>query len=133
MKFGTTVTHDNAILKHFVAKVLVVFFEGSICQGKKERKMSFSNREIMHESFKTTAPCATLIDVKLLIPGGLVSFPLLPRYRLRPRMLRDVSQLDMRVKLFGDWVDFPVCVAPTSTQKAVHPDGELATARGMKC
>jgi len=26
-------------------------------------------------------------------------------------MLRDVSQLDMRVELFGEWVEFPVCVA----------------------
>jgi len=27
------------------------------------------------------------------------------RYRLRPRMLRDVSQLDMRLELFGEWVE----------------------------
>jgi len=53
------------------------------------------------------------------------------RYRLRPRMLRDVSQLDMRVKLFGDWVEFPVCVAPTARHGYAHPDGEIATARGI--
>jgi len=29
-------------------------------------------------------------------------------------MLRDVSQLDMRVELFEEWVEFPVCVAPTA-------------------
>ena len=52
------------------------------------------------------------------------------RYRLRPRMLRDVSQLDMRVKLFGECVEFPVCVAPTSRHGYAHPDGEVATARG---
>jgi len=52
------------------------------------------------------------------------------RYRLRPRMLRDVSQLGMRVKLFGDWVEFPVCVAPTARHDYAHPDGEIATARG---
>jgi len=45
-------------------------------------------------------------------------------------MLRDVSQLDMRVKLFGDWVEFPVCVAPTARHGYAHPDGEIATARG---
>ena len=52
------------------------------------------------------------------------------RYRLRPRVLRDVSQLDMRVKLLGEWVDFPICVAPTACHKYIHPDGEVATARG---
>ena len=52
------------------------------------------------------------------------------RYRLRPRMLRDVSQLDMRVELFGEWVEFPVCVAPTARHDYAHPDGEIATARG---
>lgn len=45
-------------------------------------------------------------------------------------MLRDVSQLDMRVKLFGEWVEFPICVAPTAMHRFVHPEGELATARG---
>jgi len=45
-------------------------------------------------------------------------------------MLRDVSQLDMRVELFGEWVEFPVCVAPTARQDYAHPDGEIATARG---
>ena len=45
-------------------------------------------------------------------------------------MLRDVSQLDMRVELFGEWVEFPVCVAPTARHDYAHPDGEIATARG---
>ena len=45
-------------------------------------------------------------------------------------MLRDVSQLDMRVKLLGEWVEFPICVAPTACHKFIHPDGEIATARG---
>ena len=45
-------------------------------------------------------------------------------------MLRDVSQLDMRVKLLGEWVEFPICVAPTGCHKFIHPDGEIATAQG---
>jgi len=45
-------------------------------------------------------------------------------------MLRDVSQLDTKVKLFGEWVDFPICVAPTAMQCMAHCDGEAATARG---
>ena len=52
------------------------------------------------------------------------------RYRFRPRVLRDVSRLDTRVQLFGEWVEFPICVAPTAMQKMAHHQGELATARG---
>ena len=52
------------------------------------------------------------------------------RYRIRPRVLRDVSSLDTRVELYGEWVEFPICVAPTSLQKMAHPEGEEATARG---
>ena len=53
------------------------------------------------------------------------------RYRLRPRLLRDVSSVDMRTRLLGEEVAFPICVAPTAMQRMAHPDGELATARGM--
>ena len=53
------------------------------------------------------------------------------RYRLRPRVLRDVSNIDMRVQLFGEWVEFPICVAPTGLHKLAHPEGEIATARGI--
>ena len=36
----------------------------------------------------------------------------------------------MRVTLLGNEIDFPVCVAPTSTQGYLHWEGEIATARG---
>ena len=52
------------------------------------------------------------------------------RYRLRPRVLRDVSHVDMRTELFGETVAMPILVAPTSTQRMAHPDGEIATAKG---
>ena len=45
-------------------------------------------------------------------------------------MLHDVSRVDMTVKLLGEWVEFPVCVAPTAMQCMAHPEGEAATARG---
>ena len=41
-----------------------------------------------------------------------------------------MSTLDTRVQLFGEWVEFPICVAPTAMQKLAHPEGEAATARG---
>jgi 4-hydroxymandelate oxidase len=52
------------------------------------------------------------------------------RIRLKPRVLVDVSKLDPRVTLFGQEHDFPILLAPTSAHKLMHPDGELATARG---
>ncbi len=54
------------------------------------------------------------------------------RYRLRPRVLRDVSKLDMSVSLLGEKVAFPICVAPTALQRMAHNEGELATARDIR-
>lgn len=50
------------------------------------------------------------------------------RIRLRPRMLVDVSQRDLSVKLFGRSLSMPILVAPMAFQCLAHPDGELATA-----
>ncbi len=50
--------------------------------------------------------------------------------RLRPRVLTDVSAVDTRVTLFGQALPFPILLAPTAYHRLVHPEGELATARG---
>ena len=50
--------------------------------------------------------------------------------RLKPRILVDVSQLDTRVTLFGQELPFPILLAPTGGQRFVHPEGEVAAARG---
>ncbi|HUQ49312.1 MAG TPA: alpha-hydroxy acid oxidase [Terriglobales bacterium] len=50
--------------------------------------------------------------------------------RLNPRVLRDVSTVDTKVKLLGHEWPFPVMLAPTALHKLAHPDGELATAKG---
>ncbi|HEX4951123.1 MAG TPA: alpha-hydroxy acid oxidase [Blastocatellia bacterium] len=52
------------------------------------------------------------------------------RIRLRPRILTDVSQLDTRVQLLGHELAFPILLAPTAYHKAIHPEGEIATAQG---
>ncbi|XNL29621.1 alpha-hydroxy acid oxidase [Longispora sp. K20-0274] len=49
---------------------------------------------------------------------------------LRPRVLVDVSAPDARTTLFGAPLATPVGVAPTAYHRLMHPDGELATARG---
>jgi len=50
--------------------------------------------------------------------------------RLKPRILVDVSKLDTRVTLFGQEFPFPILLAPTGGQRFIHPEGEVAAARG---
>lgn len=54
------------------------------------------------------------------------------KYRIRPRVLRDISQIDTSVDLFGARQSIPLGVAPTAMQCLAHPDGEIATARACK-
>ena len=51
------------------------------------------------------------------------------RYRLRPRMLTDVSRVDTTTTILGRPMALPVGVAPAALQGLAHEDGELATAR----
>ncbi|MCW2888721.1 MAG: Lactate 2-monooxygenase [Streptosporangiaceae bacterium] len=51
------------------------------------------------------------------------------RWRIVPRMLRDVSIRDLSVELFGTTLPAPVLLAPIGVQSILHPDGELAVAR----
>lgn len=50
-------------------------------------------------------------------------------YRLVPRVLRDVSRVDMTATLLGTKRSTPFGIAPTTMQRAAHPDGEVAMAR----
>jgi 4-hydroxymandelate oxidase len=49
--------------------------------------------------------------------------------RFLPRVLRDVTDVDLAVSLLGEPTPLPWGVAPTTLQRTVHPDGELAMAR----
>lgn len=51
------------------------------------------------------------------------------RYKLRPRMLRDVSQRDHHTILLGQPLSMPILVAPMAFQCLAHSDGEIATAK----
>ncbi|NUR58816.1 MAG: alpha-hydroxy-acid oxidizing protein [Catenulispora sp.] len=52
------------------------------------------------------------------------------RYKLRPRILTDVEKVDTRITLFGTPLDTPIGLAPIAYHRLLHPDGEVATARG---
>lgn len=51
------------------------------------------------------------------------------RWRIVPRMMRDVSTRDLSVELFGSALPAPVVLGPVGVQGILHKDGELASAR----
>src|SRR4051794_25292360 len=53
------------------------------------------------------------------------------RWRLRPRMLVDVSGASIATTALGTPISMPLIVAPTAFQRMCHPDGEPATARAV--
>jgi isopentenyl diphosphate isomerase/L-lactate dehydrogenase-like FMN-dependent dehydrogenase len=51
------------------------------------------------------------------------------RWRLRPRMLVDVGEVNTSVELLGSEVSMPILVAPVAFQRMAHSDGEPGMAR----
>ena len=51
------------------------------------------------------------------------------RWRIGPRMLRDVSKRDLSVDILGTSMPAPVILAPVGVQSIVNEEGELAVAR----
>lgn len=54
----------------------------------------------------------------------------LDRLKIQTRVLNDVTKLDTKVSLFGTEMPYPIMIAPTAFHKIMHPEGEIATARG---
>lgn len=51
------------------------------------------------------------------------------RYKLRPKMLVDVSQRDMSTTICGKFIDLPILIPPMAFQCLADPEGELITAK----
>ena len=54
------------------------------------------------------------------------------RYRLRPHVLRDVSEVSTATELLGTPLGAPLLVGPTAFHDRLHPEAEAATARGAE-
>jgi (S)-2-hydroxy-acid oxidase len=54
------------------------------------------------------------------------------RIQIRPRRLVDVEKVDMSVRLFGTTLSCPIVISPISSQKAFHPEGDIAVARAAR-
>jgi 4-hydroxymandelate oxidase len=50
--------------------------------------------------------------------------------QLKPRVLVDVTRIDMSCELLGIKLEHPILLAPTSSHQLADPDAEVATARG---
>jgi isopentenyl diphosphate isomerase/L-lactate dehydrogenase-like FMN-dependent dehydrogenase len=53
-------------------------------------------------------------------------------YNLRPRRLIDVRQVDLSTELFGVKWETPLIICPVGSQKAFHPEGEIAVAKAAQ-
>jgi 4-hydroxymandelate oxidase len=54
----------------------------------------------------------------------------LDRITFRPRVLVDVTGIDLSLELFGQKLYAPILIAPMARHRRVHADGEAATAQG---
>jgi 4-hydroxymandelate oxidase len=54
------------------------------------------------------------------------------KFQLRPRRLVDVSKIDLSTDIFGTRYDTPIFICPTASNRAFHPDGELAVAKAAR-
>ncbi len=53
-------------------------------------------------------------------------------FQLRPKRLVDVRKLDTSTEILGTRLSCPIVLAPAGSQKAFHPEGELAVARAAR-
>lgn len=52
------------------------------------------------------------------------------RYRLRPRILRGINNIDMSCSLLGREINFPIGLAPTACCRFAHSEKEIGTCIG---
>jgi len=72
---------------------------------------------------------ATGIDEEATLRGNRDGFR---KFQLRPRRLIDVSAIDMGWEIFGTRYDSPIVLAPTGSNRAFHPDAELAVSTAAR-
>ena len=51
------------------------------------------------------------------------------KFKIRPRVLRNVSNVDLSTSIFGQTISMPFGISPTAMHRLAHPDGEEATSR----
>jgi 4-hydroxymandelate oxidase len=69
---------------------------------------------------------ATGVDDDVTLRANHTAFS---RFQIRPRRLVDVDRLDTSTEIFGVKWKTPIIIAPVGSQRAFHPEGEIATAK----
>jgi 4-hydroxymandelate oxidase len=72
---------------------------------------------------------ATGVDDELTLRANREGFQ---KFELRPRRLVDVSKVDMGLEIFGVKFDSPIVIAPVGSNRAFHPDADIAVAKAAK-
>ena len=88
-----------------------------------DRLEAAAKKKLSREAFAYTAGGAGLEST---MAANLRAFE---RVRIVPRVLRDVSQRDTSIELFGRRYPAPFLLAPVGVLGIVHPEGDLAVAR----
>jgi isopentenyl diphosphate isomerase/L-lactate dehydrogenase-like FMN-dependent dehydrogenase len=54
------------------------------------------------------------------------------KFELRPRRLTDVSRIELSADILGATYESPIVIAPVGSNRAFHPDAEVAVAKAAK-
>ena len=54
------------------------------------------------------------------------------RFRIKPRILQGISNVDMSLSLFGERISMPICMAPVGLQAMANTLAEMASAQGSQ-
>ncbi|CAG9830778.1 unnamed protein product [Diabrotica balteata] len=54
------------------------------------------------------------------------------RYKIRPRCLRNVENIDLSTVVLGEKISMPIGIAPSGMQKMAHPMGEIAVVKAAE-
>ena len=103
----------------------------TLITGPREAQSVFDFEPVMHKHVQPAhfGYMATGIDDEVTLRANREGFR---NFQLRPRRLVDVSALDTRMELFGTTYANPIVLAPTGSNKAFHPEGEVAVAKAAR-
>lgn len=86
--------------------------------------MAYKNVPVAHFGFMVSG-----IDDEVTLRENRQAFL---KYQLLPRRMRNVSEIDMSINLFGKKWPSPLIIAPTGGNRAYNPMGEIAVAKAAK-
>jgi lactate 2-monooxygenase len=102
---------------------LAIYREGSLVPVSAEALEAGARAALAREPFDYLAGGA---GAENTMRANLAAFD---RWRIVPRVLRDVSHRNWKMSLLGHELPAPVLLAPIGVQGLFHPDGEVATGR----